>query len=85
MADIPILSLNDRWRVAHDGQLQWILQKREGGSWYGKLFPCSRSSLVRSIAERCGDLDIDVLATIEEWPERYRDWLAEHVGMPGAG
>lgn len=29
MADVPILQLNANWRVAHDGRLQWILERRD--------------------------------------------------------
>jgi hypothetical protein len=43
--DTPLLALSDRWRVAHDGRLQWIVE-HAGGS--GGAVAASTSSATRS-------------------------------------
>jgi hypothetical protein len=48
---VPLLRLDDRWRVAHDGRLQWVLQHRKGDNWYGRRFHSERDPLLRSVAE----------------------------------
>ena len=87
MVDTPILQLNDRWRIAHDGEVQWVLQERKGkasrksSGWRGRSFNRRRHALERSIREHTDSVDPAALAIIAEWPERYSNfltaWLAE--------
>ena len=69
--DMPLLPLSDRWRVAHDGRLQWIVEQRRGRRWRGRRFHVERDALLRSIAEMCGPVEPAAVATIRAWPARY--------------
>jgi len=72
MADVLLLRLNNRWRVAHDGELQWILQTRDGKrTWKSRRFHIERDWLLASIREVCGEVDASALAVIRSWPPRY--------------
>jgi hypothetical protein len=75
MADTQLIGLNNRWRLAHDGLVQWVLQRREGSNWYGRNFLTSKASLLKAIEDSCGEVGTDTLDLIETWPEKYRDWL----------
>ena len=87
MVDTPILQLNAQWRIAHDGEVQWILQERKGrasrksSGWRGRRFSRRRHALERSIREHADSVDPAALKIIAGWPERYDDfltaWLAE--------
>lgn len=68
--DLPILALTGRWRIAHDGRLQWVLQIREGRHWQGHRFHVERDGLARSIREFCDPVDPAVLAVIADRPTR---------------
>jgi hypothetical protein len=75
--DRQLLRLNDGWRLAHDGSLQWILQRRmskpgKPAKWGGRRFHVERDPLLRSIRELCGDVDQSAAETIMGWPRRYR-------------
>jgi hypothetical protein len=76
--DRPILQLNDGWRIAHDGALQWVLQRSSvnrrtsARRWQGRHFHVERDPLLRSIRELCGDVDEAAVETIKGWPSRYR-------------
>ena len=86
--DRPILELNDGWRVAHDGALQWILQRssvKRGTTirrWQGRRFHAERDSLLRSIAELCGAVDPSAVETIKGWQPRYRPDLSGQAAIP---
>ena len=92
MVDSPIVLLNDGWRIAHDGELQWILQQRKGkasrksSGWRGRSFHRRRDTLERSIRELVGPVDPAILRIIGEWPERYEEFLTarltERAGRP---
>jgi hypothetical protein len=75
--DRPILQLNDGWRIAHDGALQWVIQRssvtRRTGArrWQGRRFHVERDPLLRSIRELCDPLDQSAVETIKGWPARY--------------
>ena len=82
--DVPVLKLNDRWRLAHDGRLQWILQYRYGKAataWRGRRFHVERDSLLRSIAELCGLVDQAAIETIKGWSPRYRPDFSRQAGV----
>jgi hypothetical protein len=71
-----LLQLNIGWRLAHDGSLQWILQRRmsklgKPAKWGGRRFHVERDPLLRSIAELCGPVDARTVETIRAWPPRY--------------
>lgn len=83
MHDKPILQLNDRWRLAHDGNLQWVLQVRKGqarakaSGFVSKRFYTSRTALMAAVATLCGSVSPSAeraLLTITQ--ERYQAWLA---------
>ncbi len=74
--------LNERWRVADDGKLQWCLQCRRRNmvrsdgsedprSWQGSAYCTSRRALLSNIRERAGDVEPAALAVIEQLPETY--------------
>jgi len=76
-SDRQILRLNDGWRLAHDGSLQWILQRRmskpgKPAKWGGRRFHVERDPLLRSVRELCGDVDQSAAETIKGWSPRYR-------------
>jgi hypothetical protein len=82
MSDTPILDLNDTWRVAHDGRLQWILQRRaKNGVWHGNAYCVTQAALLRNIRERCGPVDPAAVKVIEGWHPTYHPMLA----APAAG
>ena len=68
--------LNERWRVVDDS-MQWILQVRKGrataraSGWRSRSFCVSRTGLLRSIGELCGEVDPVAVAFVETWPERH--------------
>ena len=78
-----IIQLNERWRVADDGELQWMLQRkankgraqRADGSlrspYRTRSFCETRAALLRCIREYCGQVDGAALRTVEGLPERY--------------
>ena len=71
-----LLQLNEGWRLAHDGSLQWILLRRmskrgKPAKWGGRRFHVERDPLLRSIAELCGPVDANATETIRAWPPRY--------------
>src|SRR4029450_5580101 len=74
----PILQLNDGWRIAHDGALQWVLQRSSvnrstsARRWQGRRFHVERDPLLRSVSELCGSVDQSAVDTIKLWPPRYR-------------
>jgi hypothetical protein len=68
------MTLNARWRVAHDARLQWILQYRYGKAataWRGRRFHVERDPLLRTIRELCGPVDPAAVGMIKAWPARY--------------
>ncbi len=72
--DVPKLQLNDRWRIADDGRLQWILQYRYGedaAAWRGRRFHVERDALLRSIRELCGAVDPAATAAVAIWPAMH--------------
>ena len=77
MADKPLLQLNDRWRIAHDGKAQWILQVRKGNprakasGYASKKFYLRRTPLIAAIDEYCGDVAGHKTWILASWPERY--------------
>ena len=80
MPDVPILKLNDRWRIATDYQLQWIIQYRASvkgkpEEWRGRKFITTRNVILRDIRELDIDADPDAIHTIQGWPEYFRLWL----------
>jgi hypothetical protein len=83
MHDKPILQLNDRWRLAHDGQLQWVLQVRKGharvkaSGFASKRFYTSSTALTSAVTRLCGVITPaaeQALLTISQ--DRYTAWLA---------
>ena len=62
MSDTPLFNLNDKWRLAHDEALQWILQRRRGNprnksaGYVGTRFHTSHTALLHSIEELCGNI-----------------------------
>ena len=77
---LPVV-LNERWRVVDD-PLQWVLQYRRrnmvlsAGSenpkaWVGKQFCRTSAALKRCIREHCGEVETQVLAVIDTWPDGH--------------
>ena len=83
-SDPPLFRLRDRWHLATDDALQWVLYRRRGQQWHAVSFPTTQAALLAMIrhhaASREGTLDgIDpaALTTIRGWPDGpFRRWLA---------
>mgnify|MGYP003375773489 CR=1 FL=1 len=82
MHDKPILQLNDHWRLAHDGQLQWVLQVRKGqvrakaSGFVSKRFYTSRTALMAAVATWCGVISPSAeRALLSITQDRYTAWL----------
>ena len=80
MPDVPILQLNQRWRIATDYQCQWIVQYRASAKgkpeeWRGRKFITSRDVILRDIRELEIDANPDAIHTIQGWPECFTLWL----------
>lgn len=81
MADTPILSLNDRWRLAYD-PLQWVVQRRDGkgdgksSGWRGITYPGHVSTIWRTVGEKRISVTATASATLTAWPEKHGEWLA---------
>ena len=68
-----VVSLNDRWRVVIcKHSIQWILQKRRGGSntWRGRYFCRTREALIRCAREYAGEIGGDASVILMRLPER---------------
>jgi len=74
-----ITRVNERWRVIDD-QLQWMLQWQKGkprkksSGWVNRSFCRTREGLLRCIREYCGEVDGQVVATLEALPDLHADW-----------
>ena len=65
--------INDRWRLSEDGEVQWILQYREGKRWKNKAFCGTRDGLM-DVALPHNKVAIvgGVLAALGRLPEHYK-------------
>lgn len=66
--------LNDRWRVIRcRTSIQWILQKRRGGSssWRNRYFCRTREGLIQCAREYAGEIGGDALVILLRLPERF--------------
>lgn len=63
-----VIALNGGWRVSED-ELQWMLQRYQGGRWRDRSFCRTREALVRCIREYCGSVDPVGLMQAEALPE----------------
>jgi len=75
------IDLNAHWRVISE-DIQWVLQKRDGkataksSGWKGRSFCTKRTTLLRDISEKCGEVDTAALALVKALPEYHPGWLA---------
>lgn len=69
--DTPILRLSDRWVLATDWELQWVLYSRKGQQWRAQYFPTSTQSLLWYLQHEVPDCDPEALATIRGWPRGH--------------
>lgn len=71
-----LVDLNDRWRVTIDRR-QWILEVRKGRAtskatgWKARRFLITRTALLRSVAELCGDVHSSAIEIINSLPGRH--------------
>ena len=65
------IELGNGWRVTL-GKTQWTLEQWRNPRWRPRSYCCTRSALVRCIAEHCGDdADLTGLLALPEWhPDR---------------
>jgi hypothetical protein len=71
--DRPLFRLRDKWWLATDDQLQWVLYRLRGQQWQAVLI-----TLRERVAARYGTLDgLDALAiqAVNDLPDHFRDWL----------
>ena len=63
-----VIALNRGWRVSED-ELQWMLQRYQGGRWRDRSFCHTREALLRCIREYCRFVDPIGLLQVEALPE----------------
>ena len=69
--------LNARWRVRLADPIQWILECRRGRpgkkdtGWRGCSYCTQRTTLLRDISEKCGEVDSAGLRQVKSLPERF--------------
>ena len=80
-----VVRLSDKWRViVCRGSIQWIIQRRAGtqrhgaGRWLSVAFHRLRTTLIRAVHERCGEIRPDAAAVLERLPDRI-DLTKEQV------
>jgi hypothetical protein len=62
-----IAQLSAQWRVIRcRDDMQWILQKRQGGLWRGNSYHRDQDVLLERIVSRCGEVDAAALDVIRE-------------------
>jgi hypothetical protein len=69
--DFPIIAINDRWRLADDGVIQWIIQRRAGKTWPGDKYLNVRKHLLTWL-RRLELLTPEVEAQVMQLPEIHR-------------
>ena len=75
MAADVILVLNATWHL-RAGQSSWLLCRRtHAGGSTAAHFANRKENLLRSIREHCGAVRPEAIAEIEDWPQRFREWL----------
>jgi hypothetical protein len=84
VSPIVIATLNDRWRVVDDGEVQWILQVRKGQEtlkstgWRDRRFHLSRTGLCASIRELCGPIAPEAETALDQLQENYTTTARAH-------
>src|SRR5262245_18227378 len=76
-SDVPIVKLRDRWILATDLELQWIVYRRtRPDRWTATCFPSRKETVLRALRERVSDkygtyegVDSNALAEIQSWPD----------------
>ena len=68
-----LLKIGEGWRLVHDGNRQWIAQRKAGRKWIGKKFARSQIGLA-SILRHMG-ADATCLRAAALWGD-YADWLS---------
>jgi hypothetical protein len=69
--DFPIIAINDRWRIADDGAIQWIIQRRAGKTWRGDKFLNVRKHLLtwlRRLEILTSEVEVEVMKLPEIHP-----------------
>lgn len=66
------LLLAEGWRPAEDGELQWIVQRRQGQQWHAKAYCGSKAGLIEvAIPHHRIAAPATVLAALRRLPESY--------------
>ena len=74
--DRAFLKFTDRWLLASDDELQWVLYHRKGSQWKAARFPTTRETLLTAIRERIPEgISPEALQQIQSWPDAFRHWL----------
>lgn len=68
--DRPLIPISDRWRIATDDRLQWIIQRRVGDRWLGDKYLETRAGLMVWL-RRMGLLTEAVEEEVLTLPERF--------------
>lgn len=75
-SDRPFLKLADRWILASDDELQWVVYNREDKvRWRAVRFPTSRDTLVMFLRDK----HLAIPNEIHSWPDHYSKWLEEQI------
>ncbi len=84
MADRQLIRLNEKWMLATDETVQWILQRRSAppkgdrpAGWSGVSFITSNKDILwRCIDERGIDVTPEARTYIDAMPFTFKEWLA---------
>jgi len=84
-----VVTINDRWRIAEDGECQWILQVYSGGRYRDKAWCGTKAGLLEVALPHNGiAAPGPVLAALEALPEHYRpgalEAALERLALPQA-
>ncbi len=75
-----IFQITDRWRLTEDGELQWILQYREGKRWKNKAFCGTRDGLMEvALPHNRVAIVGGVLTALSRLPEYYEPGALERL------
>ena len=66
--DTPILVLSDRWVLATDWELQWVIYRRSGKRWRAEGFPTCLGSLLWYLEHWVDHVTPEALAEVRSWP-----------------
>ena len=77
--------LQDQWRVAHDGELQFIFEYRAGATWQAMKFCRSRIGIAKVLGQFDREFGTALAAPAVQFPEFYDPATADEVLLAVGG